>query len=273
MRTFASYQGNKTRLLKHIIPLVPEFDRYIEPFGGSGAVLLKLEPKTWIYNDLNQDIYNIFIGTRDSCDTLVEIFKDFGEMFKPMDLSMKKMYCKALTSCIDTFDTCDINRTAFYILMCYCSFMGVIVRNNEYKFTGLNNNIFTRDRYQFLTEDYYTNLRMASKFLKTGKIRLGCYKNILSECRKGDFVFLDPPYIEEHDYQFNYNKGEILKPSFLYELLEQISRLDSLGVKWMMTQAETSDVLKMFEKYYVTKVPVYRYSKKCFVNELLIMNY
>lgn len=273
MRTFASYQGNKTRLLKYIIPFVPEFDRYIEPFGGSGAVLLKIEPKTWIYNDLNQDIYNVFIGTRDSCDTLVEIFKDFGEVFKPMDLVTKKSYCKALTSCIDTFDTCDINRTAFYMLMCYCVFMGKLLINNEYKFPGLNVKIFSSNKYPFLKEDYYNNLRMASMFLKSGDIRLGCYKSVLTECRVGDFVFLDPPYIEEHNYKFNYNKNEDLKKSFLDELFEQVTILDSIGVKWMMTQAETGDVLKIFEKYNIRKVPVYRYSKKMHVNELLIMNY
>lgn len=273
MRTFTKYQGNKTRLLKCIIPLVPEFDRYIEPFGGSGAVLLNLEPKVWVYNDFNQDIYNVFIGTRDYCDTLVEIFKDFGEVFKPMDLVTKKSYCKALTSCIDTFDTCDINRTAFYILMRYCAFMGWLFVNNEYKFTGLDTSIFSHNRYPFLTEDYYNNLRMASMFLKSGDIRLGCYKSVLTECRVGDFVFLDPPYIEEHDYKFNYNKKEELKNSFLDELLEQVTRLDSLGVKWMMTQAETNVVMKTFEKYNIRKVPVYRYSKKMHVNELLIMNY
>lgn len=273
MRTFASYQGNKSRLLKYIIPLIPEFNRYIEPFGGSGAVLLELEPKTWIYNDLNQDIYNVFVGARDSCDTLVEIFKEFGEIFKPMDLCTKKLYCKVLTACIDTFDKDDINRIAFYILMCYCVFMGCLLINNEYKFMGLNVKILSSNKYPFLTEDYYTNLRMASKFLKTGEIRLGCYKSVLLECHKGDFVFLDPPYIEKHNYKFNYNKGEELNKTFLHELFKQVTRLDSLGVKWMMTQAETEEVLKTFEKYNITKVPIYRIRKKAYVNELLIMNY
>lgn len=46
MKTFINWQGNKTRYLKHILPLIPDnYNTYIEPFVGSGALLLKLEPK------------------------------------------------------------------------------------------------------------------------------------------------------------------------------------------------------------------------------------
>ena len=41
MKTFIRYPGNKSRYLKYILPLVPkEYNTYIEPFVGSGALFL-----------------------------------------------------------------------------------------------------------------------------------------------------------------------------------------------------------------------------------------
>ena len=99
------------------------------------------------------------------------------------------------------------------------------------------------------------------------------YKTILSKAKAGDFVFMDPPYVEDHDYQFNYNKDEILDESFIIGLLEQVKKLDYKGVKWMMTQADTKTVRNIFKGYKILKFPVYRALKKEYTNELLIKNY
>lgn len=68
MKTFIRRPGNKTNHLKHIIPLLPkEYDTYIEPFLGSGALYLHLLPKKAILNDLNeyiaQNIHKSLLGT------------------------------------------------------------------------------------------------------------------------------------------------------------------------------------------------------------------
>ena len=48
MRTFVKYLGNKSRLLRHIIPYLPEdisSRTYVEPFVGSGRYLFISNPK------------------------------------------------------------------------------------------------------------------------------------------------------------------------------------------------------------------------------------
>ena len=82
-----------------------------------------------------------------------------------------------------------------------------------------------------------------------GKIYNILYEEILKKTKKGDFVFLDHPYIEDHDYLFNYNKNEILNESFIQKLLVQVKKLDNKGVKWLMTQADTKDIRNTFQDY------------------------
>ena len=49
MKTFIRWPGNKSKHVNKILPFIPNtFNTYIEPFVGSGALFLKLEPKTWI---------------------------------------------------------------------------------------------------------------------------------------------------------------------------------------------------------------------------------
>jgi site-specific DNA-adenine methylase len=66
--------------------------------------------------------------------------------------------------------------------------------------------------------------------------------------KRNDFVFLDPPYIEDFDYQINYNIGEDLSNKFLSKLLDEVKKLDLKGVKWLMTQTDTPIVRSMLKK-------------------------
>lgn len=62
--------GNKEKLLPYIHSILPpKYNQYLEPFGGSGAMLLSLPHKSNrldIYNDFNTDLVNLFICIRDS---------------------------------------------------------------------------------------------------------------------------------------------------------------------------------------------------------------
>lgn len=63
IRTPVSWVGNKTSILHILYALFPlKYGRYIEPFGGSGSVLLGKEvpDKFEVYNDYNQNLVNLF---------------------------------------------------------------------------------------------------------------------------------------------------------------------------------------------------------------------
>jgi DNA adenine methylase len=169
----------------------------------------------------------------------------------------------------------DINRASMYLLMKFCEYMGDIIFNNKFYFNGLDMNIYIRNYYPFLKQTYYDNILKVSQFLNNskGNIFNKNYETILNKAKKGDFIFLDPPYIEERNYTFNYNKDEILDESFINNLYHQVKKLDERGIKWLMTQADTQQIKNIFKEYTIKTFQVYRMCSRTYVNELLIMNY
>lgn len=69
MKPFIPWVGGKTALRPVLYRLFPtRLKRYVEVFGGSGALLFGREPQkglTEVYNDYNSDLVNLFVCVRD----------------------------------------------------------------------------------------------------------------------------------------------------------------------------------------------------------------
>ena len=67
------YIGGKTRLSEWVIGHLPEHTVYVEPFGGSAAVLLnKPRSNIEVYNDLDRDVVHFFEVARERPDELAQ---------------------------------------------------------------------------------------------------------------------------------------------------------------------------------------------------------
>lgn len=99
------YFGGKGTMFNEIIKYFPkstEYDTYIEPFGGSYSIGLKLEtlPPIEIYNDLDKNVYSLykvlsdpelFRQFKDKCDLALyneDLRKEFKDLLKTDNLSL-----------------------------------------------------------------------------------------------------------------------------------------------------------------------------------------
>lgn len=61
MKTPISYYGSNQMLLKHILPLIPEYTLYTEAFCGGCAVLFGKKPvDAEVINDTNTELINFY---------------------------------------------------------------------------------------------------------------------------------------------------------------------------------------------------------------------
>src|SRR3989338_352724 len=79
--TFLKWAGGKTQLLSQYVALYPkEFNRYFEPFLGSGAVFFqikqKFKPKTCFLSDVNKDLINTFKAVKEQPEKLITLLKE-----------------------------------------------------------------------------------------------------------------------------------------------------------------------------------------------------
>lgn len=61
MKTPVTYYGGKQKLVKHILPLIPEHELYAEPFAGGAAIFFaKKSAKVNVLNDTNRELINFY---------------------------------------------------------------------------------------------------------------------------------------------------------------------------------------------------------------------
>jgi len=67
------WPGGKRRLVRFILTLVPkEFNRYYEPFLGSGALFFALRPKRALLADRNLDLITTYKQVRDNPRAIIK---------------------------------------------------------------------------------------------------------------------------------------------------------------------------------------------------------
>ena len=61
LTSFLKWAGGKEQELHHILPLLPPFEHYYEPFVGGGAVFFKVNAQQKFINDRSQELFALYM--------------------------------------------------------------------------------------------------------------------------------------------------------------------------------------------------------------------
>lgn len=137
---------------------------------------------------------------------------------------------------------------------------------------SISRQLYTLNSAHIFTEKYKEKLRELPNNLKKVKIYSKDYSQAIAKAKEGDFVFLDPPYVEDKKYNFNYNKNEGIFSNT--KLKTELDLLTSKKVKWMMTQIDTKEVREIFKNYnFFEYNNPNSFINKSIKKELIITNY
>jgi len=60
MKPLIKWAGGKSREIKYVEKIIPNFNRYVEPFFGGGALFFNLEPKKAVINDISGELITFY---------------------------------------------------------------------------------------------------------------------------------------------------------------------------------------------------------------------
>jgi DNA adenine methylase len=229
---FLRWAGGKRWLIKQLHNYLPVsgFNQYHEPFIGGGSIFFHLQPKKAFISDLNKELINAYIAVQQDVELVIGFLKDFK--------NTEEGYYQIRSFKFDDF----FQEAARFIYLNQTSFNGIyrVNLNGEY-----NVPYGKRHNFQF----NYNNLRNASLNLKNVNFSSGDFSNIMQNVKKGDLVFLDPPYTVTHNSNgfIQYNQ-KIFSLSEQYRLSEMIDKIKNIGAYYILTNAAHPEVKNIFQK-------------------------
>lgn len=197
LKPFVKWVGGKKQLLDELTKIVNEnfknYETYIEPFVGGGALLFKLSPPSFIINDQNSELINLYKVVKENPQEL---------------LNSLRMYEKN-NSQDYYYNVRQLDREAFYKLRSSVSLKEKVEQSA--RFIYLNKTCFN-GMYRVNSNGYFNvpfgnyknpnivnenNILIVSKFLNNSKNKIlnADFEFVLKFSKKNDLVYFDPPYI------------------------------------------------------------------------------
>ena len=240
---FVRYPGGKNRLLPSIIPFIPSRNdikgRYVEPFVGGGSVFFCVNPRNAILSDTNRELIELYRGIKNNPEKVWGWFAKFPNT-KNYYYQSRNMEAKKRTLSYRAARILYLNRTCFKGMWRYN-------QNGEF-----NVGYGGQDRRWAIDEE---NLVQVSKRLRNVSLKIKDFEDVIDNCSKSDFLFLDPPYsagkkvtIDSH-YGVNQFKFEDHQ-----RLAKTLRRASRRGVKWAMTTSSHRDIKKLFNDFNIRSI-------------------
>ena len=76
------WPGGKGSEISRFLPLLPEYDRYIEPFVGGGALYFHLEPENAVINDISEGLMEFYQLVQDQDERFFDLLHQFCDSFE-----------------------------------------------------------------------------------------------------------------------------------------------------------------------------------------------
>ena len=208
----------------------PEYNRYIEPFLGSGAMFFKHQPTSSILNDLNEELMITYKAIKKDWRKVYQILKRYHKLHN------ENFYYEMRSSNPRTI----YSRAAKFIYLNRTCFNGLYRVNRSGEF---NVPLGTKTNVVLPTD----NFERISKNLQRARICHGDFERIIEKAQDQDFIFVDPPYTVKHE-----NNGFVKYNEKLFSWEDQERLKDSLvraserGAYIMITNAFHESIRKLY---------------------------
>lgn len=179
VRPFLRWAGSKRKQLPHLSQFWNcDFRRYVEPFAGSACLFFSLQPKKALLADKNAELIDCYEVVRNRPH---EVYSKLQRINR----SHTQYYRLRQTR---PNELADVDRAVRFLFLNRNCFNGIYRTNLKGEF----NVPFSASRTgEFVTLEEFTT---AAQLLKVAELHSWDYLRTLQSVRKGDFVYMDPPF-------------------------------------------------------------------------------
>jgi DNA adenine methylase len=205
---FLKWAGGKRWLTSsHPNLLHHPFERYIEPFLGSGAVFFHLTPQQAVLADRNPELIEAYQAIKDD-------WKLVEQELQKHHKNHSKRYYYAIR---DSRPRLQHTRAAKFIYLNRTCWNGLYRVNLRGEF---NVPVGTKTNVVMDTD----NFQAIALLLQTAELRVSDFEPIIDQAGPNDLIFVDPPYTVNHNLN-----GFIKYNEILFSWKDQIRLRDCIG--------------------------------------------
>lgn len=229
---FLKWAGGKRWLVNSSrIPVPKSFNRYFEPFLGSGAVFFAVQPERAYLSDINEELIVLYCVMRDYPKELTRL----------MEIHHSK-HCKDYYYRVRDRNPKDpIKKAARFLYLNRTCWNGLYRVNLQGKF---NVPLGTKSSVILDTDDFLA----LSKMLSKANICAADFEKAINLTDENDLLFVDPPYTVQHNCNnfLRYNEN-IFSWSDQERLRNSLLRAKTRGVQIIITNADHPSVRELYK--------------------------
>ncbi len=273
-KPFLKWAGGKSRIANKIVQFFPkDFDKYYEPFLGSGAIYFTISPQKGVLNDLNKYLIGVYETIRDNPHGLIKALSKIDKEYHSLpNLDKKAEYYYETRKRYNKMNTADTKKAALFIFLNKAGYNGMYRenRNGDY-----NIPFGKREKCLICDKD---NILTVSEDLSDIKLSSGDYAKALTSAKKNDLVYLDPPYIPvSKTSNFTQYQKEGFGREEQIKLKKIALDLHNKGCKVVISNSYCEESMNLYsdKAFTINKISVTRqiHSAKKIVPEIVVTNF
>jgi DNA adenine methylase len=239
MKSIVRWAGSKRALLPELRKRVPrDFRTYIEPFVGSACLFFDLQPRGAVLSDLNGELMTAYRSVKRDPTLVIDALRRLTRG--------KRAYYSIRRICPSSLG--DTERAARFLYLNRFCFNG-LYRTNRAGVFNVPYGPPTKPLTRF--ED---DVVAASRILGFADLLSGDFADAVELTERGDFVYLDPPYVLDERRVFS----EYLPGSFtsadLERLASALETIEARGATFLLSYVDSAEARKLVRGWKHTRV-------------------
>ncbi len=265
-RPFLKWAGGKSRLLPRIQKVLPQGNRLIEPFVGSGAVFLNTDYDRYLLADINPDLINLFKILKQNRNSFIDLASEFfveKNNRKTSYYEFRKLFNETPLGELRAALFLYLNRHGYNGLCRYNSKGGYNVPFGQFK----------RPYFPAKEMEFFAKRAQKASFLCSD------FRTVMKRARAGNVVYCDPPYVPvSSTAYFTQYAQQGFGSNCQSDLAESAERLVSRDVCVVVSNHDNAVTRRLYKQssmksFYVQRNISCQGTKRSKVKELLACYY